>query len=331
MPPFVAARPEEILLPVRPWFIVLTLLAGLLANTLPGVGRRADLEARFPGAGAPLLVHPGAAADRRRRRLVARTDDGRRRCDGVRPACAGVRGARVRRRLFSPARAALPALAAGGAGGRAAAALRAGSCCWCASSAARPLPRWTYVVGSLTGALLWPLVTGAAAMAAAPAALAVGALANRFIMRRLFTQRGRAARLLAAGAQEPRARGLSLPPAAADRRRADARRVRRAVRPLLLPAGHPARPLPDAGREQSRRDRADRAQPRRDHRPQRRRARAELLGLHAGDRAVAGGRISTRRSTSWPRSSTSSRATASASSACSRNRSASRACRCARA
>ena len=48
------------------------------------------------------------------------------------------------------------------------------------------------------------------------------------------------------------------------------------------------------------RDRADRAQPRRHHRPQRRRARAELLGVHARDPAVAGARTSTRRSTRSP-------------------------------
>ena len=43
---------------------------------------------------------------------------------------------------------------------------------------------------------------------------------------------------------------------------------------LLLPAGRPARALRDAGRDEPHRDRADRAQPRPDHRPQRRRARA---------------------------------------------------------
>ena len=35
-----------------------------------------------------------------------------------------------------------------------------------------PLPRWTYVVPPLVGALLWPLLSVAAAMAAAAAALA---------------------------------------------------------------------------------------------------------------------------------------------------------------
>jgi rod shape-determining protein MreD len=35
LPPLTAPRPEEILLPVKPWFIVLTLVLALLANTLP--------------------------------------------------------------------------------------------------------------------------------------------------------------------------------------------------------------------------------------------------------------------------------------------------------
>ena len=69
-----------------------------------------------------------------------------------------------------------------------------------------------------------------------------------------------------------------------------------------------ARPLPHARRDQPHRDRADRAQPRRDHRPQRRRARAELLGVHARDPAVARARprrhdrrARARSSTSQPR------------------------------
>ena len=47
MPPFVAARPEEILLPVRPWFIVLTLLVGLVSNTLPMSGMALTLKPDF--------------------------------------------------------------------------------------------------------------------------------------------------------------------------------------------------------------------------------------------------------------------------------------------
>jgi len=38
LPPLTAARPEEILLPVKPWFIVFTLVLALLLNLLPARG-----------------------------------------------------------------------------------------------------------------------------------------------------------------------------------------------------------------------------------------------------------------------------------------------------
>jgi rod shape-determining protein MreD len=38
LPPLTAARAEEILLPVKPWFILITLLVALLLNLLPGGG-----------------------------------------------------------------------------------------------------------------------------------------------------------------------------------------------------------------------------------------------------------------------------------------------------
>ena len=91
-----------------------------------------------------------------------------------------------------------------------------------------------------------------------------------------------------------------------------------------------AQPLRDARRIEPHRHRADRAEPRRHHRSQRRRARAELFGVHARDPAVARREPRRRRSTSWRRSSTSARATASASASCSTSRRTSRACRCAR-
>ena len=68
---------------------------------------------------------------------------------------------------------------------------------------------------------------------------------------------------------------------------ADVRRARRAVR---LPAGRPARALSHARGSEPHLDRADRSQPRHHHRPQRRGARAQLLGLHAGDHAGQGAR-----------------------------------------
>jgi penicillin-binding protein 2 len=77
------------------------------------------------------------------------------------------------------------------------------------------------------------------------------------------------------------------------------------------------------------RHRADAAQPRAHPRPQRRGARAQLLGLHAGDHARQGGDLEPP-STSWPPSSRSRRATAALPQAA-RGERTSRACRSARA
>ena len=130
--------PDEILRPVQAVVHRAHAVARRsLANLAAADGRGARAAARFPRAGAAVLVHPGAALRRRRHRLGARPADGRRRCDGVRPARARLRGARVRRRIFPPPRAALSAVAAGGAGGGAARVCAPRSCCSCASSAAR--------------------------------------------------------------------------------------------------------------------------------------------------------------------------------------------------
>jgi hypothetical protein len=64
-------------------------------------------------------------------------------------------------------------------------------------------------------------------------------------------------------------------------------RLRPAVGALRLAAGRAARLLPDARRGQPHLAGAGRAQPRPHRRPQRRGAGAQLLGLHAGDHAVA--------------------------------------------
>lgn len=47
MPPFTPARPEEILLPAKPWFIALTLLCGLIANAWPLSGVALALKPDF--------------------------------------------------------------------------------------------------------------------------------------------------------------------------------------------------------------------------------------------------------------------------------------------
>ena len=104
-----SAGPDEILRPVRPWFIVATVALALRRQHAAAVRRRARAQARLRRADASLLVHPGAALCRRRHRLVDRAADGCRRRDAVRPARARVRVPRLRRRVLPPPRAALPA------------------------------------------------------------------------------------------------------------------------------------------------------------------------------------------------------------------------------
>src|SRR6185295_20390479 len=173
------------------------------------VGDGPDAEARFPGAGAALLVHPGAAVDRRWRRMVPGIDDGCRRCDRVRPACAGVCGARLRRRLFSPARAAISALAAGCAGcGAAVAQFGAGAGGANRRRRAAAALDLRRRLADRRAALA--AGDGVAAMAAAPATLALGALAR--LDHATPVQPTRQSRLLAARAQGSRARKPALPP-----------------------------------------------------------------------------------------------------------------------
>jgi rod shape-determining protein MreD len=45
--PFAAARPDEILLPAKPWFVLFTLVCGLVANTLPLSGVAVLLKPDF--------------------------------------------------------------------------------------------------------------------------------------------------------------------------------------------------------------------------------------------------------------------------------------------
>jgi rod shape-determining protein MreD len=158
MPPFVAARPEEILLPVRPWFIVLTLLIGLLANTLPISGMalvfRPDFlalvilywciqEPRLIGVGVAWWL--GLMMD-----VVDATVFGQ---HALAYAVLAYGAGYFRRRVLrfplwqQAAQVAVLLL------------LCAGLVLLVRVVGGAPLPRWTYIVGSLTGALLWPLVT----------------------------------------------------------------------------------------------------------------------------------------------------------------------------
>jgi rod shape-determining protein MreD len=158
MQPFVAARPEEILLPVRPWFIVLTLLIGLLANTLPISGMalvfRPDFlalvilywciqEPRLIGVGVAWWL--GLMMD-----VVDATVFGQ---HALAYAVLAYGAGYFRRRVLrfplwqQAAQVAVLLL------------LCAGLVLLVRVVGGAPLPRWTYIVGSLTGALLWPLVT----------------------------------------------------------------------------------------------------------------------------------------------------------------------------
>jgi rod shape-determining protein MreD len=158
MPPFVAARPEEILLPVRPWFIVLTLLIALLANTVPMSGMAVTLKPDFLALvllywciQEPRLIGVGVAwclglmMD-----VVDATVFGQ---HALAYAVLAYGAGYFRRRVLrfslwqQAAQVAVLLL------------LSSGLVLLVRIAGGAPPPRWTYAVGSLTGALLWPLVT----------------------------------------------------------------------------------------------------------------------------------------------------------------------------
>src|SRR5438477_13026120 len=156
--PFAGGGPEEILLPAKPWFVLLTLLCGLVANALPMSGAallmRPDFlalillywciqEPRLIGVGIAWFVglimdvsdatvfgqHALAyavlayAAEYFRRRVLRFP--------------LWQQAAQVAVLLLFCAALVLLVRVVGGA----------------------PVPRWTYAVGPLVGALLWPVVT----------------------------------------------------------------------------------------------------------------------------------------------------------------------------
>ena len=262
---------------------------------------RRRAAAGFPGARAVVLVHPGAALRRRRHRVVRRFGDGRRRRDAVRTARARLRGAGIRRRLFPPPRVAVPALAASRAGRRASCVVRGAraartrrrrraaaamdlrraagrrraccgrSCpCCCNIRSARRIRRRRVEGRAMMRAYSFRFDVTAASAARGSGSDFSNAERDRFhFRRRLGFAGGFWCSLAFAGT----------------------------LRALLLLAGHRAQAFPDAGGDQPDRDRPDRAESRRGHRPQWCRARAKLLRLHAGDHAVARSRTWTRRST----------------------------------
>jgi rod shape-determining protein MreD len=156
--PFAAARPEEILLPAKPWFVLFTLFCGLVANAMPVSGvvllLKPDFlalvllywciqEPRLIGVGIAWCV--GLLMD-----VTDATVFGQ---HALSYAVLAYAAEYFRRRVLrfplwqQAAQVAVLLLACsalvlvirvvGGA----------------------PVPRWTYAVGPLFGALLWPLIT----------------------------------------------------------------------------------------------------------------------------------------------------------------------------
>jgi rod shape-determining protein MreD len=156
--PLSAARPEEILLPAKPWFVLFTLLAGLAANMLPLSGvallLRPDCLALillFWCIREPRLIGVGIAWSLGLLMDVA---------DGtvfgqhaLAYAVLAYAAEYFRRRVLrfplwqQAAQVAVLLL------------LCAGLVALVRIVGGAPLPRWSYVIGSLTGALLWPPIT----------------------------------------------------------------------------------------------------------------------------------------------------------------------------
>ncbi|MEO8738112.1 MAG: rod shape-determining protein MreD [Casimicrobiaceae bacterium] len=156
--PLSAARPEEILLPAKSWFVLFTLLAGLAANMLPLSGvallLRPDCLALillFWCIREPRLIGVGIAWSLGLFMDVA---------DGtvfgqhaLAYAVLAYAAEYFRRRVLrfslwqQAAQVAVLLL------------LCAGLVALVRIVGGAPLPRWSYVIGSLTGALLWPPIT----------------------------------------------------------------------------------------------------------------------------------------------------------------------------
>ena len=156
--PFTSARPEEILLPVKPWFVMLTLLLGLIGNLLPlsgvALSLKPDLmalmllywciqEPRLIGVGIAWCL--GLAMD-----VADATVFGQ---HALAYTVLAYAAEYFRRRVLrfplwqQAAQVALLLL------------FCAGLVLLVRVVGGAPMPRWTYVVGPLIGALLWPAVS----------------------------------------------------------------------------------------------------------------------------------------------------------------------------
>jgi len=158
MPPLSPARPEEILRPARPWFILFTLFLGLAGNLFPFSGVAEVLKPDFLALvllywciQAPRFVGVGTAWS-----VGLLMDVGDATLFGQHALAYAVLayGAEYFRRrvLRFPLwqQAAQVAVLLG---------LCAAIVLLIRYVAGAPLPRWTYVVPPLVGALLWPLVS----------------------------------------------------------------------------------------------------------------------------------------------------------------------------
>ena len=155
---FTPARPEEILLPAQPWFVLLTLLLGLLANVVPVSGVALALKPDFLALvllywciREPRLISVGIAW------------------------CLGLVMDVADATVFGQHALAYAVLAYGAEYFRRRvlrfplwqqAAQVAMLLLFCTGLVLRvrvvggaPMPRWTYIAGPLVGALLWPVVT----------------------------------------------------------------------------------------------------------------------------------------------------------------------------
>lgn len=155
---FAPARPEEILLPVKPWFVVLTLMMGFLGNLLPLSGVALVVKPDFLALvllywciREPRLISVGIAWCLGLLMDVA---------DGtvlgqhaLAYAVLAYAAEYFRRRVLrfplwqQAAQVAVLLL------------FCAGLVLLLRVMGGAPLPRWTYAVGPLTGALLWPAAT----------------------------------------------------------------------------------------------------------------------------------------------------------------------------
>ena len=158
MPSFAPARPEEILKPAKPWFVVLTLVIAMLANTLPASGVALALKPDFVALTllywciqAPRYVGVGVSWSMGLMMdVVDATLFGQHALAYTMLAYAAEYFRRRVLRFPLWQQAVQVALLLAGC---------AALVLFVRMIGGAPLPRWTYAVPPIVGALLWPLLT----------------------------------------------------------------------------------------------------------------------------------------------------------------------------